>query len=380
MRTLLLAGLLVAPLAAEVFWEPFDDNGHGWRLDDQWRLEAGALRANGLAGQILVVGCDAPSAGDFTATLRAEATPAEAGNWGYGLLYRYDPRRRVGCFVAVGAGHGYGFGRVEEGRFTLVQQGTSGIIDAARPLAVELTVRGDRHALRVGEVLVDVWRDQTSRAGSVGLLVIEGATVRFEELRIESFGVSPAAPGQLGPLPPAAGTQEVVGRADLVAAADWRRQWNQMRRALGEPALPDGLDAVDVAVVALLKDYHLHGRPAPATVLARWLALPGLAAGDGPAGRAALEYWLQYAGRATSAEDIGGQEDFLAGLTWYQEVRARVARSGAGPDAELQARVEAQRARLEVGLMEAERGPRYAAWTALGERVLVLAAGLVEQP
>ncbi len=105
MRTLLLAGLLVAPLAAEVFWEPFDDNGHGWRLDDQWRLEAGALRANGLAGQILVVGCDAPSAGDFTATLRAEATPAEAGNWGYGLLYRYDPRRRVGCFVAVGAGH-----------------------------------------------------------------------------------------------------------------------------------------------------------------------------------------------------------------------------------------------------------------------------------
>ena len=102
-----------AGAAVPAFHDAFDANDHHWRLDDQWQFEGGSLLAKGLVGKVLLAGCDMPDYGDFTARLTLHARHAEEqGNYGLGLVYRYDPRERNGYFVALGAGHGYGFGKV----------------------------------------------------------------------------------------------------------------------------------------------------------------------------------------------------------------------------------------------------------------------------
>ncbi|MCZ7601190.1 MAG: hypothetical protein M5U09_30400, partial [Gammaproteobacteria bacterium] len=49
------------PAADDAFVDDFDDNRNHWRLDEQWLMLDGELRADGLAEQVLAVGCDAPA-------------------------------------------------------------------------------------------------------------------------------------------------------------------------------------------------------------------------------------------------------------------------------------------------------------------------------
>ncbi|NUQ01834.1 MAG: hypothetical protein HUU35_18465, partial [Armatimonadetes bacterium] len=204
----LLLFLLAGPAAS--FTEAFDDDRHHWRLDQQWRLGDGLLRAEGLPGQVLVVGADGPELADFKATLRATRVGPEPADYGFGLLYRYDPLRRDGYFVAVGAGSGYGFGRIEGGHFSLLAQGRSAVIQTEGDGPLEIEVRGGRHELRFGGTLVDVYRDDERRAGQFGLIVIDAVRVAFDQLEIEPLGEA-ATVRQLGPLPPGLAPR-VLGR------------------------------------------------------------------------------------------------------------------------------------------------------------------------
>ncbi len=396
-----LLGLLLAVVAAlgapATFHETFDDNAHRWRMDSQWRLADGALRVTGLPGQVLAVGCEGPELGDFRAVLRARRTGGpEDSNYGFGLVYRCDNLVREGYFLALGAASGYGFGRIEGGKFALVQQGRSGLVQPAGDAPIELAVQGDRHELRIGGTLVDIWRDARRSRGGFRLLAFEQVEVAFEELRLEQIGeLAPAR--QLGPVLPgmalepagaAADGVLTIGLADAEGAEEWRRHFNAMAAALGRPVLPERLDGVDVAVLALLKEYHLNGLLPPATVLADWLSLaPFQELGAvGPVATAAVEFYLQYAASPRLADAVGGQEDLLAGLTWYQAIRAaQTAAAGPGSrpwraDAALQARLDADLKRFEAAVAPAERAGRLTAWAKLGDQALDLARRLAKRP
>ncbi|MCC7495415.1 MAG: hypothetical protein IT204_23900 [Fimbriimonadaceae bacterium] len=386
-RLALLLGLVSAALAGEQVSEPFNDNANRWRLDARWKFVEGSLQAQGLAGQVLAVGGDLPEVADFTATLTARKLAGdETGNYGFGLLYRYDAASRNGCFVAIGAGGGYGFGRVEGGRFGLLQQGRSRLVQPASGAPLELSVRGDQHTLRLGGTLVDLWRDASRRSGTVGLVVIEAVEVAFDELAVEYLTPPPRL---LGPAPPdGASSPQMLSDADVAAAIEWRQHFNAMQTALGQPLLPAELDLSDLWVLALLKDYHLSAVAAPAGLLVDWSGLQVCqelgAVGVGPA--AAVEFWWQYQAVARAADQIGGQEDLLAGLTWYFATRARLAAgwtAGEQPlrlPAERQAALDEQRRRFERQGEAAARDAQLAGWARLSDEVLTLLRHRRERP
>lgn len=378
-RLLPLLWLASLASAAELFNDSFDDNQHRWRLDSQWTLADGHLTAQGLPGQILVVGCEGPEVDDFRAELDVAQVDSTAANFGYGLLYRFDPKTRNGYFVAIGAEQGYGFGKVTDGKFELVAQARSKLVDRSPDKPLKVEVKGDRHTLWIDDVLVDVWRDDARASGTFGLLVVDAVRVEYDSLAIEALG-SPES-RRMGPEPPLAaeGSTELLSGGDLALLAEWRTHWNTMREAEGEPTLPARPDVVDLAVLALLKDYHITGQPAPATILSGWLQLGPLidAGAVGPGAVAAVEFWLAYQSVERAPEEIGGREDLLAGLSWYQATRARLT-AGWGDHGRtplvitnaLQARLEADRQRFVSSLNEAAREARREDWARLGDEVL----------
>ena len=392
MRTVWPAVVLLAAcaagLAADVFADDFDDNRQHWRLDEQWTLADGELRGSGLAGQVLAVGCDAPPVSDFRARLTArQVGQSGAGNFGFGLLYRFDAQRRSGCFVALGAEQGYGFGRVTDGEFALVMQGRSGLIDLAKPFELTLEAVGDRHVLRLDGQLLDVWRDEPRQGQGFGLLLIDQVDVAFDRLELERLGSGQPPVPKFGPPKPGTDAKS-LGTADIELAAEWRRHFNRAADARGAPRLADTLDVVDIAVLALLKRANLTGEVPPAEVLVSWLKLPEMAAAKalGPGPAAALEFWLQYAESQPAGDQLGGPEDLLAGLDWYDAVRATTAAGWGerGPEPLLvgkleQDRVDLDRKRFEAPLNEAERTARQAEFAALLDEVLELADALPAQ-
>lgn len=397
-RWLVWVGLAwAAGVYAEVlFDESFDDNRHQWRFDDRWTLADGVLLGRGLAGEVLAVGCDGPLVEDFRATIVAtvQVSPQAGGSEAFGLLYRFDPAHRNGCFVAVNPAGTFGFGRITEGAFSLASRGTMSALTGSRCTLIVEAV-GDRHRLLVDGKEVGTWRDGERRRGGIGLVVIEAAQVAFESLRIETATAPRPVLGPLGPgpaaAPPSAG---YVGIDDVLVAAEWRKHWNRMAAAVGQPLLPDVLDGADLAVLGFLKYRHISGVMPPAQPLAELLQdrvlVDAGAYGPGPA--AAVEFWLQYAAAPADPDVVGGQEDLLAGLTWYQAVRARTAAEWGerGQYAlvvsnELMLRLDADRRRFEAEVPEvAVRSARMTEIVRLGEQVrrliLRLAPSAGEEP
>jgi len=387
-RCWLLLGCLawvVAGLADDVFVDEFDDNRSHWRLDEQWAMVDGELRATGLDGQVLAVGCDAPTVSDFRVRLKVrQVGEARAANYGFGLLYRFDPQQRDGCFVAIGAERGYGFGRVVEGSFNLVMQGRSGLVTLDKPVELTLEVVGDRHVLRLDGQLLDVWRDPPRSGRGLGLLLIDAVDVAFDSLRLEPLGGG--ATPKFGPPSPAAETAKTLGTADVELALEWRRHFNQSALARRAATLPETLDVVDLAVLALLKRANLTSEVPGASVLASWLQLTEMAAAGavGPGPEAALEFWLQYGESEPRGEELGGSEDWLAAVSWYYAVRAEMAAGWGerGPEplaisAPQAIRIEADRRRWLGSMSEADRSARQAELGALVEDVLKLAQKVV---
>ncbi|MBI2297603.1 MAG: hypothetical protein HYU66_01400, partial [Armatimonadetes bacterium] len=106
-----------------------------------------------------------------------------------------------------------------------------------------------------------------------------------------------------------------------------------------------------------LKYRHLSGVIPPAETLAELLQNDDLvlAGSSGAAPEAALEFWLGYAAAPVEPDLAGGQEDLLAGLTWYFAARAKGAKEwGTRGDYplvvsnDLQKRLLADRGRFEV--------------------------------
>lgn len=376
-----LALAVAAGLADDAFVDDFDDNRNHWRLDEQWLMLDGELRADGLAEQVLAVGCDAPAVSDFRARLKVrQVGQARAANYGFGLLYRFDAAQRNGCFVAVGADHGYGFGRVDRGTFSLVMQGRSGLVKFDEPAELTLEVVGDRHVLRLDGQLLDVWRDPPRTGRGFGLLVIDAVDVAFDGLRLEPLGGGGAP--KFGPPSPTAASARSLGTADLETASAWRQHFNRAAHARGAATLPVELDAVDLAVLALLKRANLTGEVAGASVLVDWLQRPEMVAAGavGAAPAAALTFWLQFGASDQRGEFLGGSEDLLAALSWYYAVRAETAAGWIGEataplavDEPTAARVEDDRRRWLAPLTEADRAARQAELDGLLADVLHLA-------
>ncbi|MBI2302017.1 MAG: hypothetical protein HYU66_24195 [Armatimonadetes bacterium] len=247
----LLAGLAAGPTV--LFDDPLDENAHLWQLDAQWQFKDGGLHCTGLAGEVLAVGCQGPAVADGRFILRLHPTaPAASPNAGCGLLYRFDPAKRDGCFVVVGPAGTYGFGRITSGAFALVKRGVSKaiVLDQGKPLELEL--RGEAHTLKCGGEVVGTWTEAARESGAFGLLVVDALGVAFEDLRIEALGPG-AGRTALGPFPPSSSPAPTategplpetpfLGEPDVLLMVEWRRHYNRMAAAVGQPLLPDKLD------------------------------------------------------------------------------------------------------------------------------------------
>jgi hypothetical protein len=383
--------------ADPLFSDNFADNARKWQVDEAWKFTDGELRCRGAAGQVAAIGQAAPLLGDFRAVLRARPLSMSATG-GFGFLYRFDPKGRNGYFMMAGPSGGYGFGRVEGGEFEMKAHGANAAFAGLEAKTLQIDVRGDMHSLRCDGVLIDVWRDDSWKRGSFGLVVSDDAQVGFQSLSIEELApITPTLPtpaagkprsdDTLGPMPPAPEETAFVrlDEVDVGRLRAWRRRFNLSAAALGDAPLPAEPDAADLAVLAWLRLRQSVGNAVPAQWLADLLkdsAMVGAGA-KGPGAEAAVTFALQLDAAPAAGDVLSSSEELLAALDWYFRLRAHAAAKWGdapqGPlnvDSALEVRLGADLQRVGAG---ANLAARQAAWKELCGKVREMATAAAKR-
>lgn len=194
-RWLLCLALLSAVATAQepppLLAETFDNNAHGWLVDEFSKLSGGGylIDARGNGGYYRWL-AEPKDLVDFTAAVDVEKLRGNNAEPLFGLLFRLQDSWRNSYFFVINGSGGYVFGKFVQGSAVILKQGnTPALKPGGAKNVLSVTASGNTFGLAAnGTPLANVVDDTFPGPGRIGLCVEAPAMVRFDNLMVTPLG------------------------------------------------------------------------------------------------------------------------------------------------------------------------------------------------